>query len=193
MKGFIYSKKGTVLIFLLAFVVAFAVTFMVISKKAQPKVTTESLMTKIEESSELTTVKMICTGLSKFSNEKVRFVNRNEYHLVYKATVKAGFDLDALKIDVTDSQVNIKVPKIKIVDINLDENSIKTYDKNFALFKMDREEDLIEAQKQIKSEIQKKTEMKELKDMAKKSTKTLLEGLFKDTIGDRQLKIEFTK
>ena len=60
-------------------------------------------------------------------------------------------------------------------------------------FKMDREEDLIEAQKQIKSEIQKKTEMKELKDMAKKSTKTLLEGLFKDTIGDRQLKIEFTK
>lgn len=40
---------------------------------------------------------------------------------------------------------------------------------------------------------EKKTEMKELKDMAKKSTKTLLEGLFKDTIGDRQLKIEFTK
>ena len=36
MKGFIYSKKGTVLIFLLVFVVAFAVTFMVISKKAQP-------------------------------------------------------------------------------------------------------------------------------------------------------------
>lgn len=41
MKTFIQSKKGTVLIFLLAFVVAFAVTFMVISKKAQPKVCTD--------------------------------------------------------------------------------------------------------------------------------------------------------
>ena len=82
---------------------------------------------------------------------------------------------------------------MRTLSSNLDENSIKTYDKNFVLFKMDREEDLIEAQKQIKPEIQKKTEMKELKDMAKKSTKTLLEGLFKDTIGDRQLKIEFTK
>lgn len=171
-------------------VIAVAVSVTVVSSKKE-NVTTDVIMGKIENASELTSAKMICTGLKHYSDGKIPFLTEEAFSMTYSATVRAGIDMDKLDVKVTHSKVIIKVPEVEIQDINIDDDSIQFYDKKFSLFSGDSKEDVIAARKEIKKDVQEKVEVQELKKTAKMQIEVLLRSLFEDSIGDRELEIRF--
>ena len=171
-------------------VIAVAVSVTVVGSKKE-NVTTDVIMGKIENASELTSAKMICTGLKHYSDGKIPFLTEEAFSMTYSATVRAGIDMDKLDVKVTHSKVIINVPEVEIQDINIDDDSIQFYDKKFALFSGDAKEDVIAARKEIKKDVQEKVEVQELKKTAKTQIEVLLKSLFEDSIGDRELEIRF--
>ena len=83
------------------------------------------------------------------------------------------------------------VPKIEILDISIDENSIQFYDEKFALFNWEKKEDLLETLESAKADVREHGDMERLIDNAKNQIQILLVGLFEDTIGERELVVEF--
>ena len=171
-------------------VIAVAVSVTVVSSKKE-NVTIDVIMGKIENASELTSAKMICTGLKHYSDGKIPFLTEEAFSMTYSATVRAGIDMDKLDVKVTHSKVIINVPEVEIQDINIDDDSIQFYDKKFSFFSGDSKEDVIAARKEIKKDVQEKVEVQELKKTAKMQIEVLLRSLFEDSIGDRELEIRF--
>lgn len=171
--------------------VAISIAIIVSNKKSTPKVTTSVIMERINETSELTSAKMICTGLINYSDNKIPFINEDAFSMTYSASIQAGFNLDNASVKVTHNKVKLTLPDAEILNISIDEDSLNFYDNKFALFKDDSKQDVVTAMKQAKKDIEKKSEIEDLKKSAKKHTKLLFNKLFTDSIGDRKLVIEF--
>lgn len=54
--------------------------------------------------------------------------------LKYNGYIKAGVDFEKIKIDVTDNDVHISLPRAKILDTSIDEKSIKVYNESMNAF-----------------------------------------------------------
>lgn len=185
------SVRPIICLALVAVIVVSLAACFIVSKSAKPKVTSELIIAKLEKASELTTAKMIYADLISYSDHKIPYLNEEAFSMTYKATVRAGFSMDQLKVEVMNNKVIITVPEITILGIEIDESNIKFYDKKFALFKDDSKEDVIEAMKQAKAEIEEKPEMDELIEMARTQTDSLLRNLLQDSIGNKELEIQF--
>ena len=98
--------------------------------------------------------------------------------------------MSEVDVEVKRSEVIITVPKTKITNISIDEDSIKFYDKKFALFKGDSKEDVIKAMQQAKTDVEENGNVEELLTQAEKQTDVILKSLFEDSIGDRELVIK---
>jgi hypothetical protein len=178
----------------LALVAIIAVAVCIIittTKNAKPQITSNMVIARLEKASELTTAKMICTGLVKYTDHKIPILNEEAFSMIYSAQVRAGIDLSQVEVDVTPSKVTITLPEVTIQSIEVNGDSLEFYDQKFAIFKDDSKEDVVNAIKLAKQDIEKKAEVQQLKDMAKEQTVTLLTNLFTDTIGDRTLDVQF--
>lgn len=166
---------------------------LIVTSPGKKKITKNMIMEKIENASELTSAKMVYTGLMKYSDGKIPFINQEAFSMIYSATVRAGIDVEKLDVDIGSSQVVITVPKVEILDISIDEDSIEFYDRKFALFKDDSKDDVVEAMKEIKKELQEKEDVEQLKMSAKQQIETLLTSLFGDAVGNKKLEIVFSE
>ena len=114
-------------------------------------------------------------------------MNKTSFSMLYEAKVTAGIDVKDIKFDVTDSQVTVKYPKAKILSAHVMEDSLQFFDENFALFKSDEKDALVEAMKLAKKELKKKKQYKNLMKEADNQTESLLKALYTEKIGDRKL------
>ena len=83
--------------------------------KAQPKVDAKGLMERLEESSELTVEKSYYTGIVRFEEGTIGFIDKNGFNMKYEAEIDAGFELENVNIEVNDDSVVVTVPEAKIL------------------------------------------------------------------------------
>ena len=178
---------------LIVLVIAGTTVFLVMhfSKEDEPEITSSFISDKLEDASELTSARLTYNGLVRYSEGSIPFITKKEFSMIYRAEVKAGIDLSKVESRITDTQVKIMVPKIEILDISIDENSIQFYDEKFALFNWEKKEDLLETLESAKADVREHGDMERLIDNAKNQIQILLVGLFEDTIGERELVVEF--
>ena len=90
----------------------------------QPEVITVATLEKIINVSELSTFTAVYNGIAKVNNEQNP--EKVDYYVSYEARVKAGFDLDKIKITVDNEAktINIKIPGIYITDSTVDIGSL---------------------------------------------------------------------
>ena len=93
-------------------------------KQKQPEVITVATLEKIINVSELSTFTAVYNGIAKVNNEQNP--EKVDYYVSYEARVKAGFDLDKIKITVDNEAktINIKIPGIYITDSTVDIGSL---------------------------------------------------------------------
>lgn len=190
------KSKGALRAFiylLIVLVIAGTTIFLVMrfTKESESEITNSFISDKLEAASELTSAKLTYNGLVRYSEGNIPFITKKEFSMTYRAEVKAGIDLSKVESEITDSQVTIRIPKIEILDISVDESSIQFYDEKFALFNWEKKEDLLETLESAKLDVQEHGDMDTLKANAKKQIQVLMEGLFKDCIGERVLVVEF--
>lgn len=113
-----------------------------------PEFSTKYLMNQLEKSGELTTTKLTITGVGKYTDEGIAIINKADFRMIYKATIRAGIDITKTKININKAKkkVIVTLPDAEIFEAHVDPGSIEYLDEKLALFNTDAKEDSDRAQ-----------------------------------------------
>lgn len=157
---------------------------------AEPEITSSFINGKLEAVSDLTTAELAYTGLIKYTEGSIPFLTQNSFSMVYTAKIRAGVDISKAQIKITDKQVVVTLPECVVQSIDVDTGSIEFYDERLALFNWTEKTDVIDTVTAAKEDVSKKADIQSLLEQAKRQTKTLIEGILSDAVGDRKLVIQ---
>ena len=177
-KAYKNRKKIGILTLVMA-VIVFALYIWLFVYNGEPEITTEQLNVMISESSELTAAKLNGKGYSIYEDEGIPIINRSDFMMIYDYTVRAGFDVKDVTVDVSNiaKTVTVKVPKSKILDVKVNSKSLQFYDEDFALFNVDEKEDLRSALTAAEVDVYKDSAASGILEYADKQSKTLIKGI----------------
>ena len=161
------------------------------TSKSDKKISNEVIVEKLEAVSELTTARLTFNGLLHYEEGKISFLTKKAFFMTYVAEVKAGIDLSAAKVNVSEEKVEIVLPKPGILSIYIDPASLSFYDEKTALFNREDKNDAAEALIEAENDVKEKAQIDALYKMAEDQTIIVLENLCKDLIGERMLLIRF--
>ena len=184
------TKKNSILRKLLfpTLVVALCLTLFVgCGKEDEPDIDASFISSKLETMSELVSAKLTYNGVIHYQDGNVPFFTQKEFLMVYCAEVKAGIDLAAVGVEVTDTEVTITVPEDIAVDVKVDPNSITFYAEKTSLFNKDEKEDAVAAIQAAEEHVLEHGGIEELKSTARKEAVLLITNLVESLIGERNL------
>ena len=164
----------TILHFIEIVVIAAAVVFVAnrFVPKSETQITSSFISDKLEMVSELTTAKLTYNGLVYYSDGSIPLLTQKSFTMTYRAEVRAGVDLSQADIKITDKEVQLTLPAVRILDTVVDSDSIQFYDEKA---------------------VEEKADFDSLKAEARTQTKQLLTGLFAGAIGERELVVKFAQ
>ncbi len=176
------SKKakivcGIVIIVLIAVFVLFGIN-------RNSKVDTTYLTELLTRSSELTTAKLTIKGLSEYHDEGVYVFNKSDFTLYYTTTIKAGVNLENVKI-TTDSikkKIYITIPKAEIFEAKVDTNDIKIFGSGFAIFNTNEKEDMAKAISLAEEDAKEYAKTTGILELANEQSEALIKGLLTNAI-----------
>jgi hypothetical protein len=181
------KKVLAILIALLVGAAAAAGGIFYFHMKAQPKVDAKSLMERLEESSELTVEKNFYTGIVRFEEGTIRFIDKNGFNMKYEAEIDAGFELEKVNIEVNDDSVVVTVPEAKILSVSIDPDSLEFYDNQVSLIKTDRKEATKQALQAAQKDAEEHATGKGILDAANKRAEIIFKGILEGGVGDREI------
>jgi len=180
------NKLIKAIIFGILALVLIAASLWIFIPNDKPKADTQYLNALLSKSSELTTAKLIITGITEYTDTGTAFLNKSNFTMVYKATVRAGINID--KVVVTADDVNkiiyITIPKAAVQEAKVDPSTIKYYDVKFSLFNFDEKEDSNKAQEFAEEEAIKEAERTGVLELADSQSVTLIKGILSNAIPD---------
>ena len=120
-------KKGKMVVFAVLIVVILAAVAIVVSrnaKKEEPEIISLTALEKMVDVSDMSTFEAIYNGIAEVENEADP--TQTDYYVSYEAKVKAGFDFENLNMQVDHDRkvITVKIPEIKITDVNVDIGSL---------------------------------------------------------------------
>lgn len=181
------KKVLAILIALLVGAAAAAGGIFYFHMKAQPKVDAKSLMERLEESSELTVEKNFYTGIVRFEEGTIRFIDKNGFNMKYEAEIDAGFELENVNIEVNDDSVVVTVPEAKILSVSIDPDSLEFYDNKVSLIKTDRKEATKQALQAAQKDAEEHATGKGILEAANKRAEVIFKGILEGGVGDREI------
>ena len=179
---------------LLVLVIAVIITYNISAKLHSPKkadIDTAFVSAKLENISELATAELEYTGLIVYSEGKIPFITQTGFNMIYSASVKAGVDLAEMEIEVTKDKVIVNIPHAKILSIQVYNDSIEFYEEMHSLFNWSDKYDVKEAISAAEEDVAGKTQVYELTQKADEQTVEVIEGILSESIGERELVINF--
>jgi hypothetical protein len=158
----------------------------------------ERQVAKISTLSELGTVEYVIEKVVKLNDDKWYKIGDRKILFTCKASLKSGIDLaelskDSIVINSSQKSIVINLPKPKLLSFNMKPDDIKfAYQKNSYLRSdfsaADREEIMVQAEKDIKENIEALGILKE----AEQNAKFFLE-VFLSQAGFKEININFSK
>lgn len=167
-----------------------------VKERLESMVTTESslstkvLLSTLEASSELVTSKMTLVGYAEYDDEGVPVINKGDFVMIYKSTVKAGIDVKDVRFAVDDAErkLYIYVPNAEILDVKVLPDSIKYFDESFSLFNTDKKEDALDAQAKAEKDAEKEAIDTGILEMADNQSETLVRGILEGVAQGYEMK-----
>lgn len=189
-KIFILSKKSRIIIGII--IILLIILFIIFGIKRKPDIDTTYLTQILTKSSELTTAKLRITGLADYHDQGVYILNRSDFTMCYTTTIRAGINLDDVKItsDSYQKTIFITIPKAEIFEAKVDPNDIKFYNSGFALLNVNEKEDMSKALSLAEQEAMEYAKTTGILEMANQQSETLIKGLLDSAIPNGY-KIEF--
>ncbi|MHB8962473.1 MAG: DUF4230 domain-containing protein [Saccharofermentanales bacterium] len=176
------KPKGGKTVFILTLLIILAVaavimmgTWVLDDQKERARVLTTSTLKEIIDISEISTLQAVYNGIAEVKNEKDP--EKTDYYVSYKAQVTAGFDLKKVAIYLDDEvkRVTVTIPKINIIDTNVD---ITSLDYMFYNKKADKSAVSAQAYKAcIADAVNENTKTLAIFDFAEENAKNAMEAL----------------
>lgn len=133
----IFKKSNLSTLFFLITTVVLAVLLLINKNSKEEVVSYDSttVFTKISHIQELSTVKYNYTGVLGYKDAmkifKMNIPLTEKYFLVkYNGYLKAGVDFDRIVVNVENEKVHVSIPRARIFDIVIDENSVTVYNES---------------------------------------------------------------
>lgn len=171
-------KKGKMVVFAVLIVVILAAVAIVVSrnaKKEEPEIISLTALEKMVDVSDMSTFEAIYNGIAEVENEADP--TQIDYYVSYEAKVKAGFDFESLNMQVDHDRkvITVKIPEIKITDVNVDIGSL---DYIFENKKANTETVSEQAYKKCIEDVTKESaEEKAIYELAKQNAKNTMEAI----------------
>lgn len=171
-------KKGKMVVFAVLIVVILAAVAIVVSrnaKKEEPEIISLTALEKMVDVSDMSTFEAIYNGIAEVENEADP--TQIDYYVSYEAKVKAGFDFENLNMQVDHDRkvITVKIPEIKITDVNVDIGSL---DYIFENKKANTETVSEQAYKECIEDVTKESaEEKAIYELAKQNAKNTMEAI----------------
>lgn len=144
----------------------------------------EQMNLLLSKSSELTAAKLKITAMSDFKDTGIVFLNRADFIMVYTATVRAGINIDDVKIepDNISKKIYITIPEAQILEAKVDPKSIKYFDEKLASFNVDAKEDSNRAVSLAEEAAKKEAANTGILELANQQSATLIKGILANAI-----------
>lgn len=171
-------KKGKMVVFAVLIVVILAAVAIVVTrntKKEEPEIISLTALEKMVDVSDMSTFEAIYNGIAEVENEADP--TQIDYYVSYEAKVKAGFDFEKLDMQVDHDRkvITVKIPEIKITDVNVDIGSL---DYIFENKKANTETVSEQAYKECIEDVTKESaEEKAIYELAKQNAKNTMEAI----------------
>lgn len=157
------------------------------------EVTMEYLEKSLENLSELSTAELSYTGICTIEEGKIPFITKKGFSMLYTGMIRAGIDTSKVKIELTDKEVIVSIPKAEIQIVKVEPSSIQFYDEKKALFNWkelsDPVDGIIIAEEYLKAQADTDGILEKADKQAEYIVRGLLEDVVKDAEGERDLKI----
>ncbi len=136
--------KNKIIIILLAVIIAmgaFIGGFLLGGEEAGNRIDSVSIEQSISELQELATIEYNYTNMGKFENHKEFYgykipFTTSKFIISYDGTIKAGFDLSAVKVEISDNKIYVTLPECKILSHEIDYESMQIMDETYSIFNM---------------------------------------------------------
>lgn len=173
------SRVASIVIILA--IISFGVFFILNNEE---EIDTSYIIAKLENSSELTTVKLNYTGMTEYKDSGIKIINRSDFVMVYDATARVGIDVKEIKVEVDNIKniVWLTIPKARILDVKVDAGNIKYFDEKFALFNVDSKEDANKAIYLAEQGATTELAGMGILEMANNQAEALIKGLLQDIV-----------
>ena len=148
-------------------------------------VTIESIDKRLEDLADLSTAEMIYTNLYTVTEGKIPFLTQKGFSMVYTANVRAGIDMAGVQVQLDDKKVTVTLPEAEIQMLKVAPESIQFYDEKHALFNWDKKTDVTQAIALAEADTREKADTDGLLKQAAQRAERIVEGLLKDSVGDR--------
>lgn len=175
--------KKTKIIIGIAIIIAICM-FIVLGINRKQDIDTTFLTQILTKSSELTTAKLKITGLSEYHDDGVYIFNRSDFTMCYTTVIRAGINLENVKIDSDPVQkkIYITIPEAEIFEAKVDPNDIKFYGTGFALLNVNEKEDLSKALSLAEKDAMEYAKNTGILDLANQQSETLIKGILANAI-----------
>jgi hypothetical protein len=152
--------------------------------------TADSLSSKLVNSSELTTQKLLYEGVVENEGGKIPILTKDSFLLVYKATVRAGFDVSKAEFDISDDAITVTIPKSEIQEITIDPDSLRTYNTSITIIKPDEKDMMAEALKAAEKDANEKAKDSGLLEAADENAESIIKALLEDDAHGREIVVK---
>lgn len=160
---------------------------------------TRALKQTLEKSSDLTAAKLKMRFIKEFKDDGHQILDRSDFVMVYDAMIRAGIDISEIeipedKVDKTNKIVYIYLPKAKILDEPMiDPESLKFYDKKFALFNLNKDEDVARALAEATNDAKEQALNTGLIELADNQSEALIKGILSSAVGECGYSVEIIR
>lgn len=197
-KGNQWTKPRMIIIYLVSAILIVVGTFggMTVGKwieqRRQATVDTEYVKALITKSSELTAAKFNYTGMTEYEDSGIAVLSKSNFIMVYKATARAGIDVQKVKVKVDDAKktVLLTIPRAEIQDVKVDTSSIQYFDEGFALANTNQKEDSNEAINMAEKDAREEIKTSGVLEMADTQSEALIKGILQGAVpSDYEFKV----
>lgn len=180
--------KVSTIFFLLTTVVLLVLLIINYTKKPKEEFgyNSTTVLAKIINIQELALVKYNYTGVVGFKdNYKILNISvpfTDKYFLLkYNGYIKAGINFERIRVDVEDKSVHVSMPKPELMDIVIDEKSVKVYDESENAFNpikiSDYNQALIKEKDTMKKDAVNQGILKDAKKQSELAIRSMLEQM----------------
>ncbi len=161
---------------------------------------TETFVAQLKLICEIATAEQIVYDTVTMSTPgKVAPITTKEISMLFAASVKAGINLTDYsfeeKISITDETITLAIPKASILSSDIEETSIKFYDKKNGFLNRIDEEDVLNIQKEAKKILDEKISKDplyvQLLERAEREAEYLINSFLKPIVPGKEIILNF--
>lgn len=149
-----------------------------------PEITSDLLTERLHSVQELVTVSYYYTNMGRFENQvdfygwKVPFTTKS-FIVSYDGVIKAGVDLNQLRVEVNGEAVTVTLPESRITSHEIPEDSLEVFDESDNLFNHITIEDYTAFTRDQKAAMEQRATDGGLLDRADQEARTVVESLLR--------------